>query len=1093
MTASRSIVIASAGSGKTYTLANRLIAWMVDRLRVEGDPGCDRMLASTFTRKAAGEILDRVLEHLAKGALDPEVCRQYAIGMGLDPAPTSGEFAEVLSSVVRLLHRVQVGTLDGFFHRVAHCFSAELGLPEHWTIANEYDEQSLRMETLTALLESSSGDLVGELLQMVQQGREQRSVIDVVQQQVWGRSGAVDLYRLTRLLPNPAAPWYWLEPGPDGTSLDGGRTLPQEELDSIIASMHDADMPLTKKGGERARYRTAWDRVRHAAESADWKGVLFDTLVRGGCCLDGRFDGVEVPEHLLALLQPLVAHARTECIRDRHRQLVSSLGLLQLLEDQYRSIQERRGLFTFADIAQRLAEAGLVRHGALGHLWFRLDGIVRDIALDEFQDTSRSQFDVLDPIIEEILGGIGSEEDRGFLVLADPKQSIYAWRGGTSALVGLLERRHSGQLEPSAPLVRSWRSSQVVLDAVDTIFGGLSGNGVFTFDQMPPTARIGAEEWAARYEPHEAARELPGFVQVVVPGVPDDVAPRQQHAVDAAVDLVVRRQQEDPGRSIGILTTSNNAASRIVTMLRHRGVEASEEGSSSLTDSIVVGAVLSLLQLADHPGDLRSLFHIASTPLGAWIGLEPLRIEDRADWRAIAARAASEIRSRLAVDGYGACMRELSLRLQSTCGESDRRRVGHLIELGELWDAQGAGRPSAFVQFVERSKRSSVSTAPVQVMTIHKSKGLEFDEVVLPELGRPLLGRTSGFFAWSGSPTELPQRIVPTFSKEHRLAWPTIAEECYGTLIREQIQDSLSVLYVAMTRARHALHLVLKPHVAKKDGDPKDILTQEGLIRFGLPELEDAMVAHAERENSCVWHRGDPNWYRTVKAEPVEPPVVPRRPAPKPGTSSRSLPVRSPSSHTDAEVAIQSLVDRSGSGFAMLRGTLLHEFMALVEWIDEGQPDEASMHQVVQRIAMEEGTPVPEETLRSGREAYSTAIAFPTIAHRLSRDAYRDRAHDHMEVHTELPFIVATDDGEMNGRFDRLVVGWKDGVPVWADLVDFKSDSATEDTAGDVLERHRGQLEDYVLAIESIYGISRERITARLLLTGPGIDIELHS
>ena len=89
MTASRSIVIASAGSGKTYTLANRLIAWMVDRLRVEGDPGCDRILASTFTHKAAGEILDRVLEHLAKGAIDPEVCGQYAAVMGLDPEPAS--------------------------------------------------------------------------------------------------------------------------------------------------------------------------------------------------------------------------------------------------------------------------------------------------------------------------------------------------------------------------------------------------------------------------------------------------------------------------------------------------------------------------------------------------------------------------------------------------------------------------------------------------------------------------------------------------------------------------------------------------------------------------------------------------------------------------------------------------------------------------------------------------------------------------------------------------------------------------------------------------------------------------------------------
>ena len=104
----RSVIIASAGSGKTFTLANRLIGWMVHRLRTEGDPGCDRILASTFTRKAAGEILQRVLEHLAKGVLDPKSLDLYKDSFGLDVAPDADE----LRAVLRLIRAPAASSAD---------------------------------------------------------------------------------------------------------------------------------------------------------------------------------------------------------------------------------------------------------------------------------------------------------------------------------------------------------------------------------------------------------------------------------------------------------------------------------------------------------------------------------------------------------------------------------------------------------------------------------------------------------------------------------------------------------------------------------------------------------------------------------------------------------------------------------------------------------------------------------------------------------------------------------------------------------------------------------------------------------------------
>jgi hypothetical protein len=141
---------------------------------------------------------------------------------------------------------------------------------------------------------------------------------------------------------------------------------------------------------------------------------------------------------------------------------------------------------------------------------------------------------------------------------------------------------------------------------------------------------------------------------------------------------------------------------------------------------------------------------------------------------------------------------------------------------------------------------------------------------------------------------------------------------------------------------------------------------------------------------------------------------------------------------------------------------------------------------------MEIGRPVPEDVLESGMGAYRHALEVPAVIHRLSRCSYENHDHDQLVVRNELPFIARTDSRETWGRFDRLVLGMRDGRPVWADLVDFKSDTATVETAPDVLERHRGQLEDYMSSIQSMYHLDASAVTARLLLTGPGLDVVLH-
>ena len=191
----RELVLASAGSGKTYHLSSRII-----ELLASGAPPSE-ILASTFTRKAAGEILDRVLVRLAEGASDADRARE----LGRDAHASLADPAECRALLARLLtdlHQMNVGTLDAFFIRVARSFFQEMGLAPGWTLTDKPTEDRLRTEAVqAALAEVDRDDLVG-ILRMINRGSANRVVHDDLVEKL------DDLVRIRRQLdPGAVDPW----------------------------------------------------------------------------------------------------------------------------------------------------------------------------------------------------------------------------------------------------------------------------------------------------------------------------------------------------------------------------------------------------------------------------------------------------------------------------------------------------------------------------------------------------------------------------------------------------------------------------------------------------------------------------------------------------------------------------------------------------------------------------------------------------------------------------------------------------------------------------------------------------------------------
>ena len=154
-------------------------------------------------------------------------------------------------------------------------------------------------------------------------------------------------------------------------------------------------------------------------------------------------------------------------------------------------------------MTRRLVESSVADH--LLATYERLDARIDHVLLDEFQDTSRFQYRVLDPVMDEVIDESGT---RTFFCVGDVKQAIYGWRGGCRALFDLVEERLPAGSAVS--LDRSWRSSPVVLDAVNRIFTGVA-------ETMPEAEDAAtAETWAHDFHPHEAAHDdRPGVRRVV--------------------------------------------------------------------------------------------------------------------------------------------------------------------------------------------------------------------------------------------------------------------------------------------------------------------------------------------------------------------------------------------------------------------------------------------------------------------------------------------------------------------------------------------------------------------------------------------------
>lgn len=975
------LILASAGSGKTFQLGNRVIGL------VAGGAEPERIVALTFTKKAAGEFADSVLTKLAEAAGEED----SAAGLRETIAMPDADFKMSLAKVVRALPLITLGTMDSFFARIVRGFQYELGLTGGKFDLLEGARASTQTDEMLAgilgdFLSRQDGEEFFHAFRRATIGREDQPVIKSLREFVTRWHG--------RFRASPDLEWgpaSFAKVSPDDwakrksglaaavlqelDNIEYTRKGQREALQKVIEKLEDHVIGGGSLGNATSLMANILDAV--ATQTGPLIVKFYKEFTIGGAAGAGLREMVELAAHC----EFSAALLRTRAVRE----VVSAFD--RLCANQLRS----KGRLGFNDVKLLMGEWAKSEDSRLRReaVDFRLDARIDHWLLDEFQDTSRADWNGLLPLLDEA----ASDNDGTMFIVGDRKQAIYAWRGGDVGLFDEVISRYGNGLETAA-MAESWRSCPEVLALVNRVCGDRA------------TLRELFGEVSARWEwqDHFPAKPLTnpqkrGQARVEVVGDWDE---RLERVGEILHELGVGQR----AMTCGILLRGNEKVRQVADDLRARGFDVIEEGRREPGKDNPVGIFIThLLKWLADPADSFARGVVEMSPLA-----EALLSNHGPSWRSVWAALTTET-SR---SGFAGTLHRLLAECWPDLSDFGRRRAGDLLAGLAALDHQGGVSASAAAEWMERLELSqSPGLAAVQVMTIHKAKGLGFDVVILPEIPDALVPQANYFEVAEGegwltqTPPKWSRAIIPAL---------TDAETRWNNAQR---YEAFCMLYVALTRAKRGLYVLLEPPAQSSDPDKPSLANWLARSLAGTSETPP------------LYETGEDDWVTIVPVSETSPePFCAMNPAA--ATSRRDR--ISPSGTKSPPIAAHS---PAGMKF----GTTVHALFEQVGWIDESipaLPNNDAGNAVARTIS---NTALKEVFEKGGR----------------NMDLFREQAVDW--VH---------DGKAVSGVIDRLHVHRnRDGQVSRVEIIDFKTD-AIEDPA-ELAKRYSQQMEIYRQALQNVH------------------------
>ncbi|MDA8685979.1 UvrD-helicase domain-containing protein [Robiginitalea sp.] len=813
---------ASAGSGKTYTLTREYLKLL---LAPGSGQAFREILAITFTNKAVGELKSRILTSLEAFSKVPDennlpdLFKELADGLKMTPMQLKQRAGRVLQEILHNYAFFDVSTIDKFYYRVIRTFSRDLNLPPHFEVLMDTD--LVLQKAVDALIQKAGDDL--ELTKVLITFALEKSAED----KSWDIRR--ELMRIGKILFDET----------NGIILDGFRNKEMEDFVSLRVHLQaKISVCEAQLRGITSELLALFN--SRGLERLDFYRGLFPDFLKNISA--GKFDqnfvagwkqrfgteplySAKTPASSKAEIDNLMENLtvqffRIKAILTTRNFLVNAasnmapftvLGMLELEVERILRDESLVPISRFNSlVAHELADQ------PTPYIYERLGEKYRHYFIDEFQDTSLLQWQNLIPLIGNALEGEDADGKRGSLVLVgDAKQAIYRWRGGEAEQFLRLSNLNSPfVITPEVEnLPKNFRSHKNIVSFNNSFFQHVSGF-------------LGNAEYAQLFRSGNdqgVASSGTGFVSLEF--IESDPEALNNPYLERCLELIT--EVTDRGftyQDICFLTRKRKEGVLISNHLIKAGIPVVSSETLLLKNNQSVRFLIALLYHLTDPEDGHYNYAILEflAPEGpemhSWI-LD--RLHCMSAFLQKDFNLTSSTLSRLSVYDIF----ETAIRTFELYGQEDAYLINLLDLALEIGHAENTG-VGTFLKYWELKEDSLSISAPeglnaVRLMTIHKSKGLEFPVVIYPFANTDFYSELNGKL-WAPVPQEdyLNFPYLQISKKKELADYESTIANLYVEDRHKLELDAFNVLYVAHTRAIAAL-FVLTEETQSKDPIPK--------------------------------------------------------------------------------------------------------------------------------------------------------------------------------------------------------------------------------------------------------------------------------
>ena len=846
----------SAGSGKTYTLVKEYL-----RICLPRPERFRNTVAITFTNAAAAEMKDRILlrlEELADGQSGP-LAKQLL---------EEGLMVKDLNNASRLLQRIlynysffNVSTIDSFFHKILRTFNKELELPMDFDInletkeALDYAVDNFLYKSVT--MPETQKMMVAFVREKINSGSswQLRADLEKITNELVKDASfnlpKVDYEQIEHFIKSLNTLKYEFESGMDeigrkaqdaiaraGLGLEDfkyGKTGPANYFNKIRKGIKEYEP--TKRFTSAIENEAEWVKDKSLMQGIA-SGLVESTLMQLAEEALSKYAD-EYPTYVSA--KEVLKHIYTFAVYEEINKVLQ----------EYR---EKNNIVLVSDFTRILAR--YVMHEDMNFVFSKLGARLEHFLIDEFQDTSRLQWAVLKPLMENAVA-LGSD----CLVVGDAKQAIYRWRGGEVELLEThIRNRDFPGFSTELDLNKNFRSRDQIIHFNNSFFARISA--LYPGEEYEYKLLSGIFDKASQEKASLSKDE--GYVELRF--LTKEGRRRElfcEKARDITISTINKCLQDGYSlKDITILVRNKNDTTDIARLLASNKIAFITQDSLFLDQSPAVQLLLSLLQYIEVPYDALArteLLSLYSTYFMAGNVEKPSNISILSDFQ----RDADTLFAQLLPQAF-------TQNLQALAVLPVYELVEELIRIFDL-----ASMPDAYIQrfqdvvfeytnksnygiigFLESWKAKHFTVVipedqdAIRIMTIHKSKGLEFPVVIMPYTDWDFQSGKPDLIWVSSNAVPFNEMPVLPLSAGNRLKTSVFSsdyqrEEAFTAI------DNLNLLYVAFTRAQNRLYICTQQ---APDAEQANIKSVSALLNL--------VMEPSDKENDFVIRYGQENPYK---------------------------------------------------------------------------------------------------------------------------------------------------------------------------------------------------------------------------------------